>query len=147
MTPSQLLKNCPGPVETNRIWGFVRGFLNQISQSKTKRTQSLQKAKIPLYLRDCKNCIEQSQVEADETDIPEEVGELHVLWCAVRTLGDDPVLPSLGDQLPIPVNLFLISEEEIPRRVRPKIKRDLPLRVAQNTEPLDWSEAALTWAV
>ena len=36
---------------------------------------------------------EQSQVEEVETDIPEEVDELHVSWCAVRTLSDDPVLP------------------------------------------------------
>ena len=91
---------------------------------------------------------EQPQIEEKgEADIPEEVDELHVLWCAIRTLSDDPAPPPSGDLLPIPVNLFLIGEEEVPRQGRPKIRRDLPLRVARRAEPLDWSEAALTWAV
>ena len=73
---------------------------------------------------------EQPQIEdRGETDVPEEVDELHVLWCAIRTLGDDPAPPPLGDLLLIPVNLFLIGEE-VPKRGCPKIKRDLPLRVA-----------------
>ena len=40
---------------------------------------------------------EQSQVEEVKTDILEEVDELHVLWCAVRTLGDDSAPPSTPD--------------------------------------------------
>ena len=89
---------------------------------------------------------EQSQIEEGETDIPEEVDELHVLLCAIRTLSDDPAPTPSGDLLPIQVNLFLIGEE-VPRRGRFKIRRDLPLRVVRKIEPLDWSEAALIWAV
>ena len=94
----------PKDVNTSRRLSLVQRLVEEAEEVAPEE-------QIDVDIADPNGDAEPPQIEEGETDIPEEVDELHVLWCAIRTLGDGPAPPSSGDLLPILVNLFLISEE------------------------------------